>query len=98
MRSECRHCDYVAAAEKAERERDEALPAFQCYQDRVLERDAARATINELVAALEICSEWMDDNVPADSWGLRDKQADAHRVAALEIANAALAKAKETKP
>lgn len=75
---------------EVERERDEALPAFQCYQDRVAERDealrerdAARATINELVAAMRVLARF------AGKVGREDL---------CEAAHAALAKAKEVLP
>ena len=59
--------------------------------------DAADAKLmaasKDLLAALEAAEEWMGGNVPANSWGLRDRDADGERVDALVLVRAAIAKA-----
>lgn len=56
--------------------------------------DIARATVAELVEAIESCTEWMRSNPPVNGWGLLDRAAEADCSEVLAKTDAALAKAK----
>lgn len=57
------------------------------------EVDRLRAINRKLVETMKVAEEYMTSNIPGDSWGLRDKGADADRERALAVMRTAIAEA-----